>query len=613
MERFMNRPTPSTAPGFWTEVRSIGGHVCSVWRMIERRDRWVLGFALALMTVISVCNTIFPVLQGWMLDSIQEATRNNDPNHAIFRTAFFYLGTIALVFLIREAIVVFRSYIVERSCTQIEKAMTVKLFSHLMRIDLGSLTEDKIGAIQGRLTRDVVGFVRFLRLAFLDFLPPLLTGALALLVVVTKNWVLGLTMVAVVPVTLFLTLRQLSSQKGIRLNLIESRETLDGAVVEQLAGLDYIRAANTQDFEIERVERVAESRRAMELRHHTQMSFYTCAKALNQGFFHILVLCVSAYLAIRGDITFGDVLTFSFFFGNVMAPLNEVHRGLDEGHECSLAVADLMQMLAEPHDRSFAPRDVREPKVVSGEAVVDIDGLVVEYATAVGVKRALDGVSTKVKHGETIGLAGPSGCGKTTWLKVLLRLAAPSAGRVELGGAPIETVSREAIGRLVGYVSQTPFIFAGSIADNIRYGNPSSSEEAVRDAAERACIHDDIMAMPGNYTALVNEKGRNLSVGQHQRIALARVFLKNPPILILDEGTSALDTISERHIQRAIDLARKDRTVILVAHRLSTLLDADRIYVFQAGKVIEAGAYEELYRQGGAFTALVDSAGVGTK
>jgi ATP-binding cassette subfamily B protein len=119
------------------------------------------------------------------------------------------------------------------------------------------------------------------------------------------------------------------------------------------------------------------------------------------------------------------------------------------------------------------------------------------------------------------------------------------------------------------------------------------------------------MQMPGNYNAPVLEKGRNLSAGQHQRIALARVFLKNPPILILDEGTSALDTISERHIQRAIDLARKDRTVILVAHRLSTLLDADRIYVFQAGRVIETGNYHELYRKGGAFTDLVNSAGVG--
>lgn len=601
----------ATATGFWTEVRSIVAHARSVWGLLTSRDRLALAIALGMMAAMSVCNTLFPILQGQMLDAIQETTSQSEPAHVIYRTAAVYLALIAGTFLVREVIQVIRSYIVERSCTQIEKAMTVNLFSHLMKIDLGVLTQDKIGAIQGRLTRDVVGFVRFIRLAFLDFLPPLLTGGLAIAVVVSKNPWLGIAMAAVMPISLFLTLRQLSSQKGVRLDLMKSREKIDGTVVEQLAGLDYIRAANTHDFEVARVATVAEGRREMELRHHVQMSFFTCAKALNQGLFHILILFFSAYLAIQGEISFGDVLTFSFLFGNVMAPLNEVHRGLDEGHECSLAVADLLQILGEPPDRSFAPAEPREPKIVSGEAIVHVDDLVVEYTTAMGVKRALDGVSTQVKHGETIGLAGPSGCGKTTWLKVLLRLAPPTAGRVELGGAPIETVSRDAIGRLFGYVSQAPFIFAGTIAENIRYGNRAANDEAVREAAEKACIHDDIMQMPGQFHASVMEKGRNLSAGQHQRIALARVFLKNPPILILDEGTSALDTISERHIQRAIDLARKDRTVILVAHRLSTLLDADRIYVFQAGKVIEMGAYGELYRQGGAFTDLVNSAGIG--
>jgi ATP-binding cassette subfamily B protein len=180
-----------------------------------------------------------------------------------------------------------------------------------------------------------------------------------------------------------------------------------------------------------------------------------------------------------------------------------------------------------------------------------------------------------------------------------------------LGGVPIDSVSRESIGRLVGYASQAPFIFAGTIADNIRYGRPDATDDAVRAAAERACIHDEIMQMPGGYQCLVGERGRNLSTGQQQRLSLARVFLKAPPILVLDEGTSALDTISERHVQRAIDLARKDRTIIIVAHRLSTLLDVDRIYVFQKGKIVESGTYGDLYQQGGVFTELVECANRG--
>src|SRR5262249_28586285 len=156
--------------------------------------------------------------------------------------------------------------------------------------------------------------------------------------------------------------------------------------------------------------------------------------------------------------------------------------------------------------------------------------------------------------------------------------------------------------RLFGYVGQTPFIFAGTIGENIVYGTKGASAEDVRRAAERACIHDEIMAMPGDYQAKVLERGLNLSGGQRQRLALARIFLKNPPILVLDEGTAALDNISERRVQDAIAAAQPDCTVILVAHRLSTLRDADRFLVFDSGRIVEVGTYPELLARGGIFS-----------
>jgi ATP-binding cassette subfamily B protein len=206
-------------------------------------------------------------------------------------------------------------------------------------------------------------------------------------------------------------------------------------------------------------------------------------------------------------------------------------------------------------------------------------------------------------------VAGRSGAGKTTLLRVLLRLTHPAAGRAWLGGVPLEHVSRAAIGRLVGYVGQAPFVFAGTIADNIAYGSDAVSPEALERAARMACLHEEILAMPGRYRAPVAERGQNLSGGQKQRIALARVFLKNPPILILDEGTAALDTLSEHRVRQAIETARQDRTVILVAHRLSTLRHAHRVVVFEEGRIVEVGAYEELVRRGGAFSALVRCVG----
>ena len=466
-----------------------------------------------------------------------------------------FLALIAGAYVLREVLNVIRRYLVENSCTHIEKSMTVLVVSHLMKMDLTTLTEDKVGALQGRISRSVVGFVRFIRLAFLDFFPPLLTGIFAICASLTKQPLLALAMAGVIPASLYLTMRQLNSQKGIRLKLIRSREEMDGTVVEQLGGLDYVRAANTHDYEVQRVAQAAERRREMEIWHHFQMSLFGCSKALNEGFFHILVLAMAVYLAVSGTISLGDVLIFSMLFSNVMAPLNEVHRGLDEGHECSLLVADLLRLLDEPPDRSFSPATVREVRAVPGKPLIEVSDLVVEYPSINGRRRALSGVSIRVNHGETIGLAGPSGCGKTTWLRVLLRLTHPTAGTVLLGGVPLESVSREAIGRIIGYVGQSPFVFAGTVAENIRYGNANVTDEAMYEAARRACIHEEILEMPAGYQAAVKERGQNLSGGQRQRLALARVFLKDPPLLILDEGTSALDTISERHVQRAIDMA----------------------------------------------------------
>ena len=586
----------------------IWRHANEVWRLIPSSHKQALGAATFLMAFVSVCSTAFPLLLGELLDQVKSASDAGEAPAGMYRIAGRFLGLIAGVFLMREALQVARRFLVENTCTRIEKSMIVQLFAHLMKADLRTLRQDKIGALHGRVSRCVVEFVRFIRLAFLDFFPPLATGLFALIAAVGKQPLLALAMACVIPVSLYLTLLQLRSQKGIRLTLIRAQEEMNGTVVEQLSGLEYVRAADMHDYEVQRVEKAAEKRRAMENRHHFQMSLFGSGKALNEAFFHILVLALAAYLAIEGTISYGDILTFSFLFANVMAPLNEVHRSLDEAHECSLMVADLIRMLAEPYDRSFSPKQIREPEAVPGQPLLVVEDLSVDYMTEAGPKCALRGVSTVVHHGETIGLAGPSGCGKTTWVRVLLRLTHPSAGKVTIGGVPLDSVSRGAIGKLVGYVGQAPFVFAGTIEENIRYGAPSATPQAIAESARRACIHDEIMAMPGGYQALVKERGINLSAGQRQRLALARAFVKDPPILILDEGTSALDTINERNVQRAIDLARKDRTVILVAHRLTTLIDADRIYVFKDGHVVEAAKYGELYRRGGVFTTLVNCA-----
>jgi ATP-binding cassette subfamily B protein len=595
--------------GFLREVRSIVKRGVQTWRLVPRSQRWALGSAVLIMGITSAANTTIPLCLGRLVDSVNPETHHELRQDALLRTAAFYLAVMGAAYFLRETSNVLRRYLVENVCTRIDRDMCVRLVAHLMKADLSTLAQQQVGALHGRIARSVEGVVRFFRISFLDFIPALLSGSFALTAALSKQPKVALAMAGVIPVSLMLTIWQLMTQKGIRLGLLRSREAMDGTIVEQLSGLDYVRAANTHEQEVRRVEKTAERRRATELRHHFEMSLFGSGKALNEGFFHLVVIACSIYLFVNGRIAYGDVITLSVLFLNVMAPLNEVHRFIDEAHESSLRMGDLLEILDAPTDVSFHPLDPQVPALVLGAPLLVVDDLRVDFRTAGGGrKRGLGGVSVAIRHGETIGVAGRSGCGKSTWLRVLMRLTHPSGGKAWLGGVPIDSIGREAIGELIGYVGQNPFVFAGTIAENIAYGREHATEDEIRQAARMACIHDEILDMPGDYQALVAERGQNLSGGQRQRIALARVFLKNPPILILDEGTSALDNINERRVQQAINAARADRTVILVAHRLSTLFDTDRIFVFDEGRVVESGTYEELVRQGGVFTELVRSA-----
>ena len=578
----------------------------AVWRLISWRHRVGLSGALLVMSLASGANTAIALGIGWLIDGVNPQVHPGQTRAALARVASLYLGFIGLAYLVRETTNVLRRYLVENICTRIDKDMHVRVVSHLMKVDLARLERDQVGALYGRVTRSVEGLIRFMRIGFLDFVPAVLLGVFALWATVAKQPRMALVMGGVIPLSLGLTVWQLIAQKGVRLALLRSREAIDGTVVEQLGGIDYIRAADTHQEELKRVDRAAEERRANELRHYFRMSLFGSGKAINEGFFHLLVIAYAIYLLLRGELLPGEILTFSVLYLNVMAPLNEVHRFIDEAHECSLRVGDLLGLLAEPVDVSFHSTGTVQPKLAVGEPVFVCEGMSVAHGTECGSRRVvLDGLTITITHGETIGVAGRSGCGKTTWLRTLMRLAHPCAGHAMLGGVPLSRVSRGNIGEVMGYVGQNPFVFAGTIAQNIAYGCRAATQAEIQDAALLACIDDEIMAMPGGYEARVAERGQNLSGGQKQRIALARVFLKNPPILILDESTSALDTISERRVQEAITRARAERTVILVSHRLSTLRQADRIVVFDEGRVAETGTYSELIRQNGVFASLV--------
>ncbi|MGC4006519.1 MAG: ABC transporter ATP-binding protein [Pirellulales bacterium] len=538
------RNSPPRGRGVWRELCRIGKRGRQVWALVPRRYHVMLGSAALIMALTSAANTAAALLLGRIIDQLRTGV-DQAARASVMAHTLIILAVLAGVYVSREVLHVVRRALVERSVTSINRDMQVRMVEHAMHLDLERLAGEKVGALHGRIFRSVDGFVRYIRIMFLDCLPAFTTGLIALAAAVFKSPLLGLIMLGVVPLAFYLTIRQLKSQKGVRMKLMRTCETLDGMVVEQLHGVEYIRAAHTGAREVKRLRKAADKRREREVKHHFEMSLFGCGKALNEAFFHILVLGVASYYAVQGDISYGDVLAMSVLYLNVMAPLNEIHRVLDEGHEASLRVGDLVNFLNLKEDISFHGDGVIRLTGEEVEPLIRIQDLVVSYQTAEGkYKRALDRVSLDIRHGETIGVAGPSGAGKSTWVKVLLRLLHPLEGDVFLNGVPLDIIGRKELAKTIGYVGQNPFVFSGTIAQNIAYGNGKRSREEIQRAAELANLHDDVLEMADGYDTRVTERGQNLSGGQRQRIAL----VADPPQKPVDPDLRRSDQRARQHL-----------------------------------------------------------------
>jgi ATP-binding cassette subfamily B protein len=599
-------PEKSSPPrSFLGDIGVVWQQRRRIWKLLSRADK--LGFALGVVItgIVSYIQIQIAVLLGDFFNRVLKLTDQPLALSNFVTRALAFLGG---YYVLKESLQLLRRWLTTRTNARIESEMTTRLVGHLLRIDLGALAAERIGALHGRISRSVEGFVKFLKVAFADFIPAIATALYALYTGLRTDWRVGLVMLGVVPASILITIWQVNSQKGVRLALQRAKEGLDGTVVEQLGGLEYIRAANTHALEVARIKAATGTRESREVKHGFAMARFDWLKAINEGLFHIAILGFAIVLAAHGQLEYGQVFTFSMLYLSIMGPMKDVHRILDEGYESSMQVTILLEMLGQPLDQSFEVVTLRAPRLDGSLPLLECQDLVVEYKTPHGKRRILDGVTLAIRQGQTIGIAGRSGSGKSTWLRAVLRLLHPTSGDVLVGGVPIGVLSREDIGKSIGYVSQTPFVFSGTVRENIGYGCGVVSLEQIQEAARQAHIHEEIMQMSQGYDTPLAERGANLSGGQRQRLALARMFLKNPPVLILDEGTSALDNISERRVRAAIDHARHSHTVIMVAHRLTTLNESDCIFVFDAGRVVEQGTFDELVEKNGTFAELVRSA-----
>ncbi|MBN8205610.1 ABC transporter ATP-binding protein [Microbacterium esteraromaticum] len=513
------------------------------------------------------------------------------------------------LFLLSAALGVVQTWLTSTVGNHVTGDLRVRLFEHLQAMELGFFTRTKTGVIQSRLQNDVGGVSGVLTNTVTSILGNTVTVIASLVAMILIDWRLTIIAVVMMPFLVLVQRRVGQVRARIANETQESLSELTSITQETLSvsGILLSKSFNRQRTESVRYQE--ENRNQVRLQVRRAMS--------GQGFFAVVQVLMSSVPAIiylvagffltggAPDITAGAIVAFTTVQARLLMPLMGLMRvALDLQTSAALfaRIFEYLDMVPQIRDAATAI-DLADAPGPRGR--IEFDDVVFRYPDAAADARpTLDGVSFTAEPGEHVAFVGPSGAGKTTILYLAPRLYEASEGEVRFAGADVRDLTQESVIDHVGIVSQETYLFHASIRENLRYAKPDATDEQIERACRAANIHHVIDGFDDGYDTIVGERGYRLSGGEKQRIAIARVLLKDPPVLLLDEATSALDTVSERVVQDALDAASEGRTTLTIAHRLSTVIGADMIHVIDAGRIVESGTHAELLAAGGLYATL---------